>query len=179
MSALSLSSLSPSSIGSNIRDHRAMFRSPRRMDNVFRRMTFRDCKQRSETTEYLHWPFYLSRTRTISHEPSCRCAAWERAATNFNLRASFCNLALRRKIQLSITISQLFTGAVTLEHALIFRRIVPWSSPSFQLVRLYVDGNTLGSGAFFDELMRIFQAREASPYDRIQDGSTLLHMSRE
>ena len=69
---------------------------------------------------------------------------------------------------------------VSVNPSLSARRIVSRNSPAFELIdRMFNpshDPPPMDSSA---ELTKLFQTREASPHDRLIDGSTLLHVSSD
>ncbi|KAF2868554.1 hypothetical protein BDV95DRAFT_670156 [Massariosphaeria phaeospora] len=176
-----LSSISPSSVAIDPANHQHLGRDIRRLRSRSSRknqqMTNCGCNPRSETSVYFQWPFFLSRKRTTVHESYCPRAAWEAALTDIEFRFSLCIRALKARLALSY-----HNGSeLQIKPALMIRRVVSESSPAFRLLRWerfqwreldkcksLVDG-------FPGELLRLFQERRATPHDRLEDGSTLLH----
>jgi hypothetical protein len=73
---------------------------------------------------------------------------------------------------MSIAISRMASGAFSVNPALTCYRIVPLSSPAFKLMVTYQECPELIPG----ELIKLFQDGKASPYDRLGNGFTLLHV---
>jgi hypothetical protein len=138
------------------------------------------CRPFSQTSIYLKWPFYLSRKRTTTHRSDCPNASWERVLTDINVRISLCSLALRNSFCFSIILSHL-NGEVAIKPTLAIRRVVPTTSPGFSLLlrltgdEIFVTPDLIEYTT--EQLLRLFQIGEVSPYDRLADGSTLLHVS--
>jgi len=182
---VTLSSISPSSVESDLADHRNIRRDIRQLKKN-RSTAVCGCSPRSEISVYLQWPFFFSRQRTVKHESHCPRAAWEVAVSDINFRLSFCSLTLKRKLQLSMALSSLNGSELQIKPNLKIRRVVSVSSPAFQLLNGYrfwgLEGLEADDRIPFierigDELLRLFQERRATPYDRLEDGSTLLHVS--
>jgi len=182
--SVTLSSISPSSVESDLVDHRNLRRDMRRLKKN-RSAAACGCRSRSETSVYLQWPFFLSRKRTTTHESHCPYAAWEVAVTDVNIRLSLCSLTLKRKLHLSMMLSYLHWSEPQIKPDLKVRRVVSNSSPAFQLLNalrfygLEADDRISSFESIGDELLRLFQGRRATPYDRLEDGSTLLHVSHK
>jgi hypothetical protein len=139
------------------------------------------CQRRSETTVYLTWPISLSRTRTHVHESHCPYAAYQAAISDVNMRLWLCSASLKRKINIAIVVSQ-GLGKWSIVPSLCTYRIVPESSPAFALLQSFQQ--KLRTSTALDmwiepaqDLFRLFQMRQASPYERLADGRTLLHVN--
>jgi hypothetical protein len=138
------------------------------------------CQRRSETTVYLHWPMTLSRTRTQVHESHCPHAAYQGAMNDVNMRFGLCSATFKRKINIAIVVSQ-GLEKWSIAPSLCTYRIVSENSPAFALLRSF--HNDIRASAGLDAwieparaLFRLFQMRLASPYERLTDGRTLLHV---
>jgi len=148
-----------------------------------------NCRGQTKTTVYLQWPIQLQRTQKTLHDKLCPYATCENAMTDLSVRFSTCVLALKRKIDIAIAITQI-AGVSRVSHSLVHYRVVPESSPAFRLVQNLLDAVTLTSDRLLtelyvrkgiqdavSELQCMFQLQKASPYDRLPDGRTLLHVS--
>lgn len=125
----------------------------------------------------LGW-FSLTRGQTVIHEPRCQQGLFQDAVTEFEIRATFCSLTLGRKVSLAFALS--YGARLSVTQNLHCHRVVPESSPAFALVQALVDSSvTMREKEFrgkIDRLSVVFQLRQASPHDRLPDGSTLLHV---
>jgi hypothetical protein len=147
------------------------------------------CPVRTNDNLYLHGLIHLQTTQKIIHNEHCPHAVHEHTLLDISLRFSVCILALRRKFQVAFKISQL-AGSSTIEHTVGHYRVVPYSSPAFRLFEaghrdewkrihntdqrtLAIDGYLQSAGT---NLSLMFQKGEASPYDRVPDGRSLLHV---
>ena len=137
------------------------------------------CQPHSSTLGYLSELLTITCTRTSFHHPECPHFLFQKTLTDLQLRTTLCSLILRRKISLSFTLSYgtRFSTAQNLE----CHRFVTSSSPAFALVKSLVGSSIYMSQETFhgevDKLSAVFQRRQASPYDRLLDGRTLLHAS--
>jgi hypothetical protein len=126
------------------------------------------------------WPISLSRTRTQVHEPQCLHAAYQAATNDVNMRFWLCSATFQRKINIAIVVSQ-GLEKWSIAPSLYTCRIVPENSPAFALLKLFAIDIDAGAGldAWIEPtraLFRLFQTRQASPYERLADGRTLLHV---
>jgi len=180
---VTFASIPPKTVESDLADHQDLRYDPRRLKRDHG-TAICGCDSRSETSVYLQWPVLLSRKRTTTHESHCRHAAWEVAVTDVNIRLSLCSLALKRRLHLSMVLSYPKWSELQIKPELKIRRVVSASSPAFQLLnRLSFHGLNADDCIYLSkraagELLRLFQERKATPYDRLEDGSTLLHVSR-
>jgi hypothetical protein len=185
VNTLTVSSLSPGSVQTDLTNHRNLRREIRRLPKCSTRETRRtkpcNCQPRSEKSIYLQWPIVFSQNQTIAHGSHCPYAAWEQALTDINVRLSFCSRALKRKFHLSIALLLSHGGGVQIAPTLTVRRIVSSDSPGFQLMKKRLAFQTKPKGfgqSIANELLRLFQERKATPYDRLEDGTTFLHVRR-
>jgi hypothetical protein len=138
------------------------------------------CQRRSETTVYLHWPISLSRTRTQVHESHCPHAAYQGAMNDVNMRFWLCSAVFKRKINIALVVSQglekwsiapsLCTYRIVSKHSAAFALLT--SLPSDIHTSAGLDGWIEPARALF----HLFQMRQASPYERLANGQTLLHI---
>jgi hypothetical protein len=141
------------------------------------------CHGQSNTTIYLQWPIYLSRTQTKVHNSRCPYSKTEDTVSDLNIRFSMCSVALRRKAQIALAISR-GAGISSLSPALKTFRVVDRKSPAFRLVasferRIGPDPSPSAWEKPAQALYMLFETRAASPHDRLPDGQTLLHVSSE
>jgi len=151
-------------------------------------VTHCNCRGQTKTTVYLQWPIQLQRTQKTAHDKLCPYATCEDAMTDLSVRFSTCVLALKRKVDIAIAITQI-AGVSRVSHSLVHYRVVPESSPAFRLVQNVHDAVPQisdrrlaelylrkGIQKAVPELQCMFQLQEASPYDRLPDGRSLLHV---
>jgi hypothetical protein len=147
------------------------------------RHTFAECscQRRSKTTVYLHWPISISRTITHIHEFHCPHAVYQAAISDLDMRLLLCSAAFKRKISIALLISQ-GLGKWSIAPGLCTYRIVSWGSPAFALMdsshkklRTFTSSDAWIEPA--QELFRLFQTGQASPYERLANGQTLLHVT--
>jgi hypothetical protein len=151
----------------NIEQHRDLSRQIRRVNR-----TLCTCRSRPRRVSYLRWPIDFSWDTRSPHNPGCPYTTFHPTVTDMNLRFSLCGFGLQRKIEVSIAISRMAHGSFSVNPALTCYRIVPESSPAFELMRTYRSRTELIPGKLF----KLFQDSKASPYDRLEDGTTLLHV---
>lgn len=151
-----------------------------------RRRIPRSCQCRSEmqVQEVQSWPLWhswlVSSTRSVNkdHEDDCEYAALSQARTNLQVRLSGCSMLLGRKLKLSIDI-QRGAGMFNISPLLQTFHVVSPTSPAFALLRdmsfsrLSLDRRL----QVFEDLKVLFDTGEATVYDRLVDGTTLLHVS--
>jgi hypothetical protein len=124
------------------------------------------------------WPAVLSRTVTGKHASDCPYSASEDRLTEMNLNISLCSVRLRRKFDIAVGISQSMIKGTTVRAGLRAITIVRHDSEAFKLVLNFysrVDEPDSWQGVA-RELERLFEARLASPHDRLTNGSTLMHV---
>jgi hypothetical protein len=162
-----IASFAPGPMLANIRQHRILSRQIGRVNH-----TLCSCRPRPKKASYPRWPVDFSWDTMSGHNPGCPYTVFHPTVTNMNLRLSLCGFGLRRKIEISISVSHMASGAFSVNPALTCYRIVPWSSPAFELLRTYRGRTELIPG----KLLKLFQDGKASPYDRRVNGNTLLHV---
>ncbi|KAF2271873.1 uncharacterized protein EI97DRAFT_242083 [Westerdykella ornata] len=142
------------------------------------------CHTRSQTTVYLSQALHLSHTLTTLHHPPCPLSTLPSTSTmsNLHLRFSLCSLALKRKIHFAIALSR-GLGSTSLLPALRSYRVVDAkTSPAFRLMATF--GRRIGDRpderaweVVARKLWKVFEEGKASPYDRLANGWSLLHVS--
>jgi hypothetical protein len=162
-----IASFAPGPMQANIRQHGILSRQIGRVNR-----TSCTCRSRPGRASYIRWPIHLSWKKRNDHDPGCLHTTFHPTVTDMNFQFSLCGFGLRRKIEISIAISRMAPGAFSVNPALTCYRIVPESSPAFELMRTYQQCPDLIPG----KLIKLFQDGKASPYDRLEDGFTLLHV---
>jgi hypothetical protein len=162
-----IDSFAPGPMQANIRQHRIL---SRQIGRVNRKSC--SCRPQSKKASYLRWPIDFSWDTRSVHNPGCLYTTLHPTVTDMNLRFSLCGFGLRRKIEISIAISHMAHGSFSVNPALTCYRIVPESSPAFELMLTHRDRVEL----IPLELLKLFQDGKASPYDRLENGTTLLHV---
>jgi hypothetical protein len=162
-----ITSFAPGPMQATIRQHRILSRQIGRVNR-----NSCSCRPRPKKASYLRWPIDFSWGTRSVHNPGCPYTTFHPTVTDMNLRFSLCGFGLRRKIEISIAISRMATGSFSVNPALTCYRIVQRSSPAFELMWTYRERVEL----IPLELIKLFQDGKASPYDRLKDGSTLLHV---
>jgi hypothetical protein len=136
------------------------------------------CRPQTSTLGYLSGMLALTCVRTFIHNPQCPQSAFQTALTNLQFRATLCSLILRTKASLSFTLS--YGAGFSVTHTLQCHHIVE-SSPAFAFIKPLVESSINMPEETFrgeiDKLFAMFQLRQASPHDRLPNGSTLLHVS--
>ncbi|KAF2008977.1 hypothetical protein BU24DRAFT_380969, partial [Aaosphaeria arxii CBS 175.79] len=136
-----------------------------------------DCKHHKKSYSYSLWPFELWKSLTRKHRIDCPHSIYEDATTQLGIQLNLCSLMLKRKVQISVFFSQSMRGPGVSSN-LRCHRIVTSGSPAFKLVFDFLNESISGPNSYkdmTDELFKLFQLREASPHDRLEDGMTLLH----
>jgi hypothetical protein len=162
-----IASFAPGAMQANIRQHGILSRQIGRVNR-----TSCTCRSRPGRVSYLRWPIDISWDTRSGHNPGCPYTTFSPTVTDINMRFSLCGFGLRRKIEISIAISHMAHGSFSINPALTCYRTVPKSSPAFELMRNYNRCPERIPG----ELFKLFQDGKASPYDRLEDGTTLLHV---
>jgi hypothetical protein len=162
-----IDSFAPGPMQVNIRQHRILSRQIGRVNH-----TSCTCRSRPRKASYFRWPIDFSWDTRTGHDPGCLYTTFHPTVTDINLRFSLCGFGLRQKIHMSIAISRMALGSFSVNPALTCYRIVPWSSPAFEVIQIYWRSPERIPG----ELLKLFQDGKASPYDRLEDGITLLHV---
>jgi hypothetical protein len=162
-----IDSFAPGPMQTNIQQHQILSRQIGRVNR-----TSCTCRPRTGRVSYLRWPIDFSWDTRSGHSPGCPYTTFHPTVTDMNLRFSLCGSGLRRKFEISIAISHMASGSFSISPALTCYRIVSWSSPAFKLMRTYRNRTELIPG----KLLKLFQDGKASPYDRLENGDTLLHV---
>ena len=146
----------------------------------------------------LPWPCTTVFCSTKIHERHHQCCPFYSGAKTRNhtvgVRIRPSNF-LASTLELSLSLSR-GAGGTAISPTLVYRPIVPANNPAFSLfkhenllskVDLLCDHETLQPdlsaylSSYFEfvlrELPRIFKEREASPFDRTENGETLIHVS--
>lgn len=100
--------------------------------------------------------------------------------SDLDMRLILCSATFKRKINIAIIVSQ-GLGKWSIAPSLCTYRVVSLESPAFTLIgSLNKNLRTFtSSDAWIEptqELFHLFQTRQASPYERLADGQTLLHV---
>jgi hypothetical protein len=130
-------------------------------------------------TSHGHGHSSIKRTRVREHSSECWLGAYGNTRTILLLRLSMCSLLLRRKFDFAIEVRR-GTGTLWISPALQTYRIVDVCSPGFNLIVEFMrERKWMQSSAadyFWKQLLNLFQHGEASPFDRLPNGITLLHV---
>lgn len=138
------------------------------------------CRGHTDTTVYLQWPVQLTKFSDAVHDAECEYSAIEEAVTRLQIRFTMCSISLQRKAHIGLALSK-GAGSASISPSLSCDRVVTKSSPAFRLLanfkkRLEPDPGVEAWQKPAKELLRLFQLRKASPYDRLSNGLTLLHV---
>ncbi len=134
--------------------------------------------RRKSSTEKMRsrlWPISIVTESFEQHLEECPYAPYSKAQTRIVMNLHFCSYLLRRKVTIAL---QLFSSnsRFTISPMLQATRIVPIDSPSFTFISdLRYSYETNSAHILIHDLKRLFDANQASPYDRLSDGTTLLH----
>jgi hypothetical protein len=146
-----------------------------------RRLAKVTCTCQTHTSAFGYWSsrLTLACTRISIHDPQCPLSALQNTVTNLQLRATLCSLILRSRVSLSLTLA--YGAGFSIKQSLECHRVVSRGSPVFSLIHDLVKSSSNTTEEVFsgevDKLLEIFQEGQASPHDRLPDGSTLLHVS--
>ncbi|CAG5188619.1 uncharacterized protein ALTATR162_LOCUS11996 [Alternaria atra] len=155
---------------------RSLQRKGRRLNRRFAQVAC-TCQPQTSALGYQSKQLSLICTRTSNHDPQCPQSSIQGAVTDLQLRATLCSLILRTKVSLSLKLS--YDAGFSVTQNLQCHRVVDESSPAFALVKNLVWFDNNMSDEIFrgevDRLFAMFQHKQASPHDRLEDGSTLLH----
>jgi hypothetical protein len=137
------------------------------------------CRESRQEKQLVRTPFVVSLNEVYFHDSSCPFWIPGTHDVNFSFGMTLCYLILGLKLRMFMTLS-IASGTFSVNPSLSARRIVSRNSPAFELIdRMFNpshDPPPMDSSA---ELTKLFQTREASPHDRLIDGSTLLHVSSD
>jgi hypothetical protein len=137
------------------------------------------CHGNRQEKHLLRRPVFLSIERLYHHDR--RCSSWLPEAcvmnVSFGLILSYLMFGLKLRILMALSIG---AGTFSLTPSLICSRIVSeCHSIAFKIVASMTSCDpsrrTLRKDSV--ELSRIFQTRQSSPHDRLENGQTLLHVS--
>jgi len=145
----------------------------------FKTFTFCTCRKRLERKQFLRSPFVVSQDKVHYHDPSCQLWTTGGHDTTIGFGMILCYLILGLKLRFFLQLS-IGSGTFSIMPNLSFGRIVTVeSSAAFKLIESIARWS-IDQCPVLDypvELNKIFQTRQASPHDRLQDGKTLLHVS--
>lgn len=144
-------------------------------------MSICHCKTHTTSVTLFRWPAALSHSVSKIHLDDCVYSTTEDAITEIDLRMSLCSAVLRRKFTMAVGFSFSLAGGFGIRVGLSPIAIVDSDSQAFAVVRdfwrdydqLAIPGSWKGSAA---KLHALFEAREASPHDRLSSGKTLIHV---
>lgn len=134
------------------------------------------CRGSRQEKQLVRSPFVVSLDEVHSHESSC--PFWIPGAhdVSFSFGVILCYLILGLKLRIFMTLS-IASGTFSVNPSLSACRIVSENSPAFELIeRIFHFPYVIPPMDSSTELTRLFQARKASPHDRLRDGTTLLHV---
>ena len=137
------------------------------------------CRERRQEKQFVRTPFVVSLNEVHFHDSSCPFWIPGTHDVNFSFGMILCYLILGLKLRIFMTLS-IASGTFSVNPSLSACRIVSRNSPAFELIDRMFNRSygppPMDSSA---ELIKLFQTREASPHDRLIDGSTLLHVSSD
>jgi hypothetical protein len=134
------------------------------------------CRKRRTRKQVTRSPFVVSRNETHFHDPSCPfwISGGHEMTVGFGIILCYLILGLKLRLFMQLSIG---SGTFSIMPSLSFRRIVTIeSSPAFQLIHSFPSSRENSRNSIAD-LTKIFQKRQASPHDRLENGCTLLHVS--
>jgi hypothetical protein len=136
------------------------------------------CQKHGRPYGYRSGWLTLACTWTSAHDPQCRLSILQNTVKDIQLRAALCSLFLRSKVSFSLTLA--CGDGSSFKQTLECHRVVK-DSPAFSFIPDLVKSSFTTTEDIFhgevDKLLEMFQQRQASPHDRLPDGSTLLHVS--
>jgi len=141
--------------------------------------TFCTCRKRLQRKQFSRSPFVVSRDEVHYHDSSCQFWTTRGHDTTIGFGMILCYLVLGLKLRLFMQLS-IGSGTFSIMPNLTFGRIVTVeSSAAFKLIDSICDPNRnlCPVKDYPVALNKIFQTRQASPHDRLQDGKSLLHVS--
>lgn len=157
---------------------KSIYRKNQRLKRQLAKVTC-TCQKNTSVFGYTSGWLALTCTRTSIHDPRCPLSPLQNTVTDLQLRATLCSLFLRSKVSLSMTL--VYGAGFSIKQSLECHRVVSRDSPVFSLIRDLVKSSSNTTEEVFsgkvDKLLKIFQQGQASPHDRLPDGSTLLHVS--
>jgi len=133
------------------------------------------CRPHTSALGYISKILTLTYTQSFVHDSQCLRYSLPDKTTDLQFKATLCSLVLKKRISLSF--ARFNSAGFT--QSLQCHRIVDWDSPAFLFVVSLVESSMILPQELFrgevGNLSRIFELRQASPYDRLKNGSTLLH----
>jgi hypothetical protein len=137
------------------------------------------CRKRRIRKQVIRSPFVVSRNETQFHDPSCQfwISGGQEMTVGFGMILCYLILGLKLRLFMQLSIG---SGTFSIMPSLSFRRIVTiGSSPAFLLIYSFLNVPPIrrNSRIAIADLTKIFQKHQTSPHDRLEDGSTLLHVS--
>jgi len=183
--------LSPTAIKQDTTEYYTLHKQARRAG--FKRTTrglgntlICQCRPRTQTNTIWNIIGHAQRKQVQSHDPDCPFAIYENLYTTLHFRISLCSMLLKKKFQIAVEFYY-GNGEFGIRPTLQTRRIVKESmSPAFNLMEAYFQDyydesrkqRKPGLKHLWSRLLQLFQDREASPYDQLPDGTTLLHVHK-
>lgn len=137
------------------------------------------CRVSKQQTYIFRQPFALSLEQQYLHQRHCEYRVPEAYKITMSIGIMLYYLVLGLKFRIFITLS-IGAGTFTIAPSLTYHRIVDKvSSPAFRLISSINErGTSLGVlRQVQKEMSKIFQTRQSSPHDCLQNGWTLLHVS--
>lgn len=137
------------------------------------------CRGIIQKHHMLQRPVLLSLERQYRHDRSCPSWLPESCAVNLSFGLILSYLIFGLKLRILIVVSA-GAGTFSLTPSLTCSRIVSEScSAAFKFIAIMTsaDHSKRATQNNFAELSRIFQTRQSSPHDRLDNGQTLLHVS--
>ncbi|CAN9433493.1 unnamed protein product [Alternaria alternata] len=135
------------------------------------------CQKKKSALGYQSEWLTLGCAWTSAHDPQCRLSALQNTVTDLQLRTTLCSLFLGWKVSFSL---KLACGAGSpFKQTLECHRVVATTSPAFSFIPDLVKSSRTNTEEVFrgevNKLLEMFQLGQASPLDRLPDGTTLLH----
>jgi len=138
------------------------------------------CRGIFQKHHMLRRPVVLSLERQYRHDRSCPFWLPESCAINFSFGLILSYLIFGLKLRMLIVLSA-GAGTFSLTPSLTCSQIVSEScSAAFNVIATMTSTDPSKRAVRYNlaELSRIFQSRESSPHDRLDNGQTLLHVSQ-
>ncbi|KAF2849139.1 hypothetical protein T440DRAFT_427315 [Plenodomus tracheiphilus IPT5] len=139
------------------------------------------CHRDPVSRTFLRWPISIAYSSAFRHNNNCPRATSQEVITDLRLELSICSFMLGQKFKIALEYSS-NGSSMSIAPSLECIRFVTDDSPAFKLLRplgwsSYVDMETYL--VWLDDcasgLYQLFETRQITPYDRLLDGSTLLH----
>jgi len=171
-----ISLMKESTLQTDVRNLRSLHRKDRRMRHRYAKLPC-TCRPQTSALGYRTGLFALTCTRTSMHDAGCPQAPLHNAVTDLQLQATLCSLLLGKKVLLSFQLS--YGAGLSTKQNLECHRVVEWS-PAFEFAMTVVESSmNMPMDTFrgeVEKLSMMFQLRQASPHDRLTNGTTLLHV---